>query len=133
MAGNFRGKPQGKPAPKPAPKPKGDKPALVVRHGAYKLSAWANQGERGEWFSCKLARVYKVGEEWRQTDSFNDSDLLSVAELCRVAFTTIGAAAGKSKIEWLDGRVDGEVDAGTDADSGNEGEWNEAPANEAPF
>lgn len=66
---------------KPADKPKGEKPHYVIRYGQLKLSCWRNESDNGVWYSCKLVRIYKDGETWKDSASLNDGDLANAAAL----------------------------------------------------
>ena len=122
MAGANRTQSRGRQPAKQQQKPKGDKPAFVVRIGKLKLSAWANKGENGEWFSCKLARIYMNDKkEWEETGHFNDSDLPQLAELMRLAYTEMSLNTGRARVEWLDGRAEGgDGEGGGDSGGGDD-------------
>jgi hypothetical protein len=64
-------------------------PTHKVRAGAIELSIWKNDGEKGSWYSVTASRSYKQGEEWKQTDSFGQDDLLLLAKLFDIAHTWI--------------------------------------------
>lgn len=62
-----------------------EKPILKIRSGAIFLAAWKNRGEKGTWFSIKLEKRYKDGNEWKSTSNLSDRDLLEAARLLEVA------------------------------------------------
>lgn len=115
------------PARNKAPeKAKGDRPYAVARLGAYKISCWKNKSENGHFYSCTLKRVYKVGDEWKETDKVNHSDLLIIAQLCQHAFANLMMDDGKLRYEPLEssgdnqggeGESEGEEDRGDNPDS----------------
>jgi hypothetical protein len=55
------------------------KPVHKLRAGAVELAVWKNDGEKGSWYSVSATRSYKHGEEWKQSDSFGQDDLLDMA------------------------------------------------------
>ena len=58
------------------PKP----PVKTLRSGAVKALLWENESGTGRAFhSVTLSRIYKDGEEWRETGSFRVDDLLDLA------------------------------------------------------
>ena len=69
-------------------KPKGNKPVHELSDGPLKLAIWKNDGEHGPLYSYTFRRRYKVKgtDEWRDTTSYNDDDLLPMAELIREAY-----------------------------------------------
>lgn len=65
------------------------KPAHVVRFGRIKAAIWARQGPNGSWYSVRVCRVYKEGEQWKQADSFGRDDLPLVCKALDKAHTWI--------------------------------------------
>jgi len=67
-----------------------DRPAHEIRMGRIKAVIWGNETESG---SCRhnvqLRRIYKDGEEWKQSDSFGRDDLPLVAKVADMAHTWI--------------------------------------------
>ena len=64
-------------------------PVHNIRAGAVELAIWKNDGERGPWYSVSATRSYKQGEEWKQSDSFGQDDLLVLAKLFDMAYSWI--------------------------------------------
>lgn len=65
------------------------KPAHVIRFGRIKAAIWANESANGTWYSVQVCRVYKDGDEWKQTDSFGRDDLPLVCKALDHAHTWI--------------------------------------------
>src|SRR5271154_6540228 len=66
------------------------KPAHKIRNGVLQVTIWRNSGDKGSWFSVTSSRSYKQGDEtWKETDSLNFDDLLSMAKLFDLAHTWI--------------------------------------------
>jgi hypothetical protein len=66
------------------------KPAHKIRIGALQATIWRNQSEKGTWYSVIPARGYKQGDEtWKETDSLNFDDLLTMSKLLDLAHTWI--------------------------------------------
>jgi hypothetical protein len=57
------------------------KAAHKIRAGTLELAIWRNDGEKGPWYSVSATMHYKQGEEWKQSDSFGQDDLLVLAKL----------------------------------------------------
>jgi hypothetical protein len=57
------------------------KPAHKLRKGALTVTIWKNDGDKGPWYSVTPSRSFKQGEEWKESDSFGDDDLLALAKL----------------------------------------------------
>ena len=66
-----------------------NKPVHKLRDGAIEISIWQNAGEKGPWFSVTHRRSYKVGEDWKESDSYGSDDLLHLAKLLDMAHTWI--------------------------------------------
>jgi hypothetical protein len=69
--------------------PKGNKPVHEIPDGALKVTIWQNEGEYGPRYSVTSRRRYKDGEEWKDTQSYGEDDLLPLAELYRDAYAWI--------------------------------------------
>ena len=64
-------------------------PAHKIRIGTLQVTIWRNHGEKGNWYSVIPSRGYKKGDEWKETDSLNQDDLLPMAKLLDLADTWI--------------------------------------------
>ena len=64
-------------------------PAHKIRIGSLQATIWRNLAEKGNWYSVKLTRGYKVDEGWRETDNLGYDDLLPAAKLLDMAHTWI--------------------------------------------
>jgi hypothetical protein len=69
------------------------KPAHKIRSGALALTIWKNDGNHGPGCSVTPTRVYKKDEQWAESDSFGQDDLLRLAKLLDEADTWIQNAA----------------------------------------
>lgn len=65
------------------------KPAHKIRHRDILVTIWKNSGDKGPWYSVIPSRVYKQGEEWKETDRFDFDDLLLLAKLLDEAHSWI--------------------------------------------
>lgn len=67
-----------------------DKPVHEIRMGRIKAVIWGNEIEGGGFrHNVQLRRIYKEGEEWKQSDSFGRDDLPLVAKVGDMAHTWI--------------------------------------------
>ena len=66
-----------------------NKPVHEVRLGAVKAALWRNDTDSGVRFNVTITRLYKDGEDWKNTDSFGRDDLLLVAKVADLAHTWI--------------------------------------------
>ena len=58
------------------------KPAQTFRKGTVKAAVWENKGKDGVFHSVTFSRSYKDAEDgWRNTTSFNQSDLEALADV----------------------------------------------------
>jgi len=68
-----------------------NRPVHEVRLGAIRASIWLNgQGDRTR-HNVTLSRIYKDGDQWRNTESFGGDDLLVVAKVADEAHSWICA------------------------------------------
>lgn len=66
-----------------------NRPFQVIRRGLLKAVVWENPTANGAMFSTQLVRVYKDGDDWKETHSLNREDLLHAAKLLDAADTII--------------------------------------------
>ena len=67
-------------------------PAHKIRSGALSVTIWRNKNsDKGTtWYSVIPSRGYKQGDDaWKETDSLNFDDLLTMAKLLDLAHTYI--------------------------------------------
>lgn len=62
------------------------------------VSIWKNRSDSGgAWYTSKISRFYKDGEEMKDTASFRRGDLLFVAKAAEMAFAWIYQQQAKAK------------------------------------
>ena len=76
-----------------------DKPKATYQIGKSKVTVWENerQGENGK-FTTKIfqvEKIYKKGEEWKTTNSFNLTELLQLRAAIDKAINEEGVKAKK--------------------------------------
>lgn len=108
---------RGKPAPAAAATPPAappERPAVPpifkARDGQLKLSVWENEGQYGKMYACKICKVYKQGDEWKETSSIDHQDWPALARLLLDAYAEVLAEKGQG-IQWPDA-ADGSGDGG---------------------
>ena len=70
------------------------KPAHEIRLGRVKATIWANETDNGTRHNVSVSRLYKDGDEWKQTTSFGREDLPLVAKVADLAHLWIYEQAG---------------------------------------
>ena len=67
------------------------KPFDEFTDGALKVTLWKKDGEHGAWYQATCRRRYKdkATDAWKDTDSYNEDDLLPLTELLREAHARI--------------------------------------------
>jgi hypothetical protein len=70
------------------------KPTHEIRLGRVKAVIWANKTDRGTRHNVTVSRLYKDGDEWKQTSSFGRDDLPLVAKIVDLAHVWIYEQAG---------------------------------------
>jgi hypothetical protein len=73
------------------------KPVHKIRHRGVAVSIWKNDGAKGPWYSVVARRSCKQGEEWKESDSFGQDDLLLLAHLLQEAHGWIRAAGQSTR------------------------------------
>tara|TARA_R110002072_G_scaffold146075_3_gene292921 strand:- start:95634 stop:95870 length:237 start_codon:yes stop_codon:yes gene_type:complete len=64
-------------------------PVHEIRLGSVKAAIWENETSVGVRHNVTVSRLYKEGEEWRNTDSFGRDDLPLVAKVVDQAHSWI--------------------------------------------
>ena len=68
-------------------------PANKIRIGSVSAIIWRNPAEKGPRYSVQIQRSYKNGDdEWRQTESLGQDDLLVAAKLLDLSHSWINEA-----------------------------------------
>lgn len=70
------------------------KPAHEIRLGRVKATIWANETDSGTRHNVSISRLFKDGDEWKQTTSFGRDDLPLVAKVVDMAHLWIYEQAG---------------------------------------
>ncbi len=70
------------------------KPAHEIRLGRIKATIWENESEQGTRYNVTVNRLYKDGDEWKQTASFGREDLPLVAKVVDMAHSWTYEQAG---------------------------------------
>jgi hypothetical protein len=65
------------------------KPVHRIRYGNVSAAVWANNSQAGYFFNTTFQRVYKDGEIWGESHSFEDRDLPNLAKAAADAHTWI--------------------------------------------
>lgn len=55
-----------------------NKPVHKIRYGNVSCAIWANNSPAGYFFDTTFRRVFKSGDEWGESASFEDRDLPNV-------------------------------------------------------
>ena len=66
-----------------------NRPVAEIRYGYVKVLVWANDTSNGTRHNVTVARIYKDGDDWKETSSFGREDLLSLAKALDQAHTWI--------------------------------------------
>ena len=74
---------------KPAPQGSANRPVHEIRLGRIKAAIWANITENGVRHNTTFSRLYRDGDEWKDSDSFGRDDLLLVAKAADLAHSWI--------------------------------------------
>ena len=72
-------------------------PVHELRLGRIKGLVWQNKTQHGVRFSVTIVRLYKDGEEWHETTSFDRDDLPLVAKVADRLHTFIFEHIAESK------------------------------------
>ncbi len=63
------------------------KPVHEIRLGRIRVAIWANQSNgKGVWFNTTIVRLYKDGDEWKETAAYGRDDLPIVSKAVDMAY-----------------------------------------------
>jgi len=66
------------------------KPVHEIRLGRIRAAIWANETDnRQVWFNVTVSRLYKDGDQWRDTSTYRRDDLPIVAKVVDMAYAWI--------------------------------------------
>jgi hypothetical protein len=72
------------------------KPVAEVKLGSIRAAVWSNKSEDGRtWFQVTIARLYKDGDQWKDSASFRRDDLPLVMKVADLALSWILAEQAK--------------------------------------
>ena len=83
-------------ATKSKPKEAKNRPVHEVRLGRVRAAIWLNESENGAFYNVTVTRIYKDGDEWKDSGSFGRDDLPLLAKVCDQAHTWIFEQRSKS-------------------------------------
>jgi hypothetical protein len=66
-----------------------NRPVHQVRLGRIKAAVWQNETEKGVRHNVTFTRLYRDGDQWKDTTSFGRDDLPLVAKVADLAHTWI--------------------------------------------
>ncbi len=72
------------------------KPIHEVRMGRIKAAIWENENEQAVHHNVTFSRLYKDGDEWKDSTSFGRDDLPLLAKVADLAHTWIYEQAQRS-------------------------------------
>lgn len=64
-------------------------PAHEIRLGSIKATIWENDTTAGKRHNVTVSRIYKDGDQWKQTESFGRDDLPLLAKVVDLAHTWV--------------------------------------------
>lgn len=73
-----------------------NKPVHEVRLGKVKACVWANSTEKGTRHNVTLVRIYKDGDDWKESKTFGRDDLPLLMKVADLAHTWIFQKAGSA-------------------------------------
>ncbi|HRA89345.1 MAG TPA: hypothetical protein PK992_14770 [Planctomycetaceae bacterium] len=75
--------------PRSQPRETKTRPVHEIRMGRIRAAIWQNQTDNGVRHNVTMSRLYKDGDDWKDTTSFGRDDLPLVAKVCDLAHSWI--------------------------------------------
>lgn len=76
--------------------PKKTRPVQEIRLGRIRAAIWENETQNGTRHNVTISRIYKDGDDWKDTGSFGRDDLLLVGKVMDRAHSWIFAHSATS-------------------------------------
>jgi hypothetical protein len=76
-------------ATKSKPKEAKNRPVHEIRLGRIRAAIWQNETDNGTFYNVTISRLYKDGDDWKDSSSFGRDDLPLVAKVCDQVHTWI--------------------------------------------
>lgn len=77
-------------------------PVQEIRIGRIKATVWPNETQNGRRYNTTFARLYRVEDQWRETQSFGGDDLPLLAKVADQVHSWISANASAAAAEQND-------------------------------
>jgi hypothetical protein len=84
-------------ATKSKPKEAKNRPVHEIRFGRIRAAIWQNETENGTRHNVTISRLYKDGDDWKDSTSFGRDDLPLVAKVCDQAHSWIFEQAASER------------------------------------
>jgi len=75
------------------------RPVHEIRYGNVKVVIWCNQTQSGPMHNVNVSRLYKDGDQWKESNGFGQDDLLTLAKALDEAHTWIHRQRASQKNE----------------------------------
>ncbi len=75
------------------------RPVHEVRMGRIRAAIWENETQNGTRHNVTLSRIYKDGDDWKDSSSFGRDDLPLVAKVADLAHSWIFQNSGSQSSE----------------------------------
>jgi len=72
-----------------------NKPAHEIRYGLIKACIWKNVSKKGTHHSIVITRLFKNGDQWKESSRFGRDDLLVLAKVADEAHSWIYSRANE--------------------------------------
>ncbi|HKQ47581.1 MAG TPA: hypothetical protein VJZ71_05900 [Phycisphaerae bacterium] len=79
------------------PKNEKNRPVREIRYGSVKVLVWENETQNGSMHNVTVSRLYKDGEEWKETSGFHAEDLPILAKALNDAHSWVHEQAAAKK------------------------------------
>lgn len=66
-----------------------NRPVYRLRYGNVSAAVWANNSHAGYFYNTTFCRLYKEGDQWGESASFEDRDLPNLAKVAADVHTWI--------------------------------------------
>lgn len=77
----------------------GQGPIHEIKLGRIRATIWANRSNRQmPWYSVTVSRLYRDGDQWKETASFGRDDLPLVSKAAELAYGWIWNQTSQSKL-----------------------------------
>jgi hypothetical protein len=87
--------------PKSLPSPENNRPFHEIKHRSIRATIWKNDTAKGPMYNVTVSRLFKDGQQWKDSHSFAFDDLMNLAKALYDAHSFISGQLAKDRQDTM--------------------------------